>query len=274
MAERRERTQIIAEVGANHGGDLGLAEEMIAVAAAAGVDYVKFQSWQAKNVIRTFPDYDATFARHRKAELSDAAHERLIECCRRHGVRFLTTCFDVGRVAFLASLGLDTIKVASPDCGSTRLLEMLRERFPRMFVSTGMTPDEDVVRAAETLRGHDVTFLHCVSLYPTPSHLVNMARMDWLRTLAPRVGFSDHTMGTAAARLAIARGAAVVEKHFTTDRLLPGKDQSVSGLPYEFRELVAYAEETASMLGEERPQMSDEELRLRGIYVGKWGDNR
>ena len=264
------RTKIVREVGANHGGDVGLAKEMIAVAADSGCDVVKFQSWQAQ---RLAPG-DPNFERHSRAELSDDAHRELIECCQDHGVTFLTTCFDWRRADFLASLGLETIKVASPDCGSIRMLRILRERFPHLIVSTGMTPDADVLAAAAALEGHDFTFLHCVSLYPTPSHKVNLARMDWLRTLAPSVGFSDHTMGTVAPKLAIARGAAYVEKHFTTDRNLPGKDQAVSGLPHEFRELRAYAEEVATMMGEAHPALSEEEERLRGVYIGKWGDNR
>ena len=263
------RTKIIAEVGANHGGDLDLAKEMVRVAAAAGCDYVKFQSWQA----RRLPEGDPNFERHSKAELSDDAHRELIDCCRGLGVEFLTTCFDVHRVEFLASLGLRTIKVASPDCSSTRLLRALRDAFPHVIVSTGMTPEEDVIAAAETLSGHNFTMLHCVSLYPTPTHKVNMARMAWLRTKCPSVGFSDHTMGTPAGRLAIAMGADYLEKHFTSDRNLPGKDQAVSGTPHEFRELRAYADEVELLMGEAHPALSDEEERLRGIYVGKWGDN-
>ncbi len=264
------RTKIIAEVGANHGGDMDLARDMIAAAADAGVDYVKFQSWQAE----TLPPGDPNFDRHKKAQLSDDDHVELKEECDRCGVNFLTTCFDKDRVEFLSGLGLQTIKVASPDVGSVTMLKALREAFPHMIVSTGMAPESDVHAAVAALEGHNFTLLHCVSLYPTPSHRVNMARMDWLRTLCPSVGFSDHTMGTYAAKLAIARGADFVEKHFTIDRNLPGKDQAVSAVPHEIREIVAYAEEVEHLMGDAHPSLSDEEERLRGIYVGKWGDNR
>ena len=137
-----------------------------------------------------------------------------------------------------------------------------------------MAPDDEVIAAAKTLQGHPFTLLHCVSLYPTPSERVNLKRMDWLRTLAPHVGFSDHTMGTEAARLAIARGASIVEKHFTIDRGLPGKDQAVSALPFEIREIVAYAEAAETMMGTAHPGLSGTEEEMRGIYIGKWGDNR
>ena len=154
------------------------------------------------------------------------------------------------------------------------MLELLAERFSHLIVSTGMAPDDEVIAAAKTLQGHPFTMLHCVSLYPTPSQRVNLSRMDWLRTLCPSVGFSDHSMGTAAGKLAIARGADYLEKHFTSDRKLPGKDQTVSGVPHEFQELSAYAREVEHLLGEERPELSETELSLREIYVGKWGDNR
>src|SRR5215831_3349703 len=118
------RTQIIAEVTSNHGGDMTLAREFIKRAADAGADFVKFQSWRASTVRggAADPQYDWFV----KAELSDADHHVLIEECDRHGIRFLTTCFDIGRVEFLASLGMPAIKVGSPDLTSRRMLEALR----------------------------------------------------------------------------------------------------------------------------------------------------
>lgn len=264
------RTQIIFEVGANHNGDLGLAKAMIQAAAELGADYVKFQSWQAKNLRPGHPDYE----RHKRAELPDEAHHVLLEECRQRGIGFLTTCFDVGRVDFLASLGLETIKVASPDVASRRMIRLLRERFKHLIISTGMAEAHEVAETGQMLQGSSFTFMHCVSLYPTPPDRVNMARMDWLRQFTPSVGYSDHTLGTAAAKLAIAGGAAYVEKHFTLSRCLPGKDQGISAEPAEVREIVAFAREVARMHGEPTPALSAEEVRLREVYVGKWGDNR
>jgi sialic acid synthase SpsE len=268
------RTRLIAEIGANHLGDMQLADAMIRAAAQAGADMVKCQSWQARKLRKDFPDYTAAYERHRRTELSDADHHRLIDVCRRHGVEFLTTCFDLERVDFLASLGLKTIKVASPDCGSLALLERLMERFEHLIISTGMSTDEEVLAMVERTCGHSVTVLHCVSLYPTPLERVNMSRMVWLRSLGVPAGFSDHTLGTEAAKLAIALGAEVVEKHFTTSRTLPGKDQTVSGEPEEFAEIRRWAEAVERMQGTAHPGLSPEEAAMRQVYVGKWGDNR
>ncbi len=247
---------------------------MIRSAAKAGVDVVKFQSWQTRKLRPDLPDYEATRARHLVAELSDRDHEFLMETCARHGVEFLTTCFDLDRVDFLASLGMRSIKVASPDCASFRLLDRLMARFEHLIISTGMTPDQDVERMIEHTRGHKVTVLHCVSLYPTPLDRVNLERMNWLRGLGVPVGFSDHSVGVEAGMLAIAMGAEILEKHFTLSRELPGKDQSISCTPDEFARLVAWAKQVPIMRGTGHPGLSDEEMRLRELYVGKWGDNR
>ena len=189
-------------------------------------------------------------------------------------MRFLTTCFDRGRVAFLASLGLKTIKVASPDLTSHTMIKELRAKFDHLIVSTGMSYDEEIKETAALLDGTSFTFMHCVSLYPTPLEAVNMARMDWLRQFTPLVGFSDHTLGTEAPRLAIARGAAFVEKHFTLSRYLAGKDQKVSCEPHELREIADFAEKVAQWMGTAHPQLSAREEEFRGIYIGKWGNNR
>ena len=98
--------------------------------------------------------------------------------------------------------------------------------------------------------------------------------MDWLRQFTPHVGFSDHTLGCEAAKLAIARGAEYIEKHFTIDRNLPGKDQKISALPKEIKEIKDYAKIVEELLGKSEVKLSNEELKLREIYIGKWGDNR
>lgn len=268
------RTRIIADMSSNHMGNIAIAKAMVCAAADAGVDIVKFQSWQARKLRPDFPDYQANFARHSATELSDEDHHYLVELCREKGVEFLTTCFDLERVDFLAGLGLKSIKVASPDCASIRLLDRLMEKFEHIIISTGMATDEEVQRMIEHTRAHKVTVLHCVSLYPTPLERVNLERMNWLKSLGVSVGFSDHSLGVEASILAIGMGAEIVEKHFTLSRNLPGKDQAMSSTPEEFARLVEWAVLAEKMRGEPHPGMSDEEMRLRALYVGKWGDNR
>jgi N,N'-diacetyllegionaminate synthase len=264
-------TRIIAEVTSNHGGDLGLAREFIRAAAHAGVDYVKFQSWRAATVRggRADPQYD-WFVR---AELSDEAHRELIEECGRAGVQFLTTCFDVDRVDFLASLGMDAIKVGSPDLTSQRMLEALRRRFRHVIVSTGVGTDEEVLRASEWLRGGDFTLLHCVSLYPMPVPQAHLERMHWLRQFTPSVGWSDHAEGLEVAKLAIAAGANYLEKHYCLGRTGPGRAMSWDATPEEFAELVAYAARVDTIMGKAAAPSSPELVTAKARFVGRWGNN-
>lgn len=267
------RTQIIADISSNHMGDMRLAEALIAAAADVGVDTVKFQSWQASKLRPDFPDYGATFARHQIAELSDDDHYRLLALCKEYGVTFLTTCFDLQRAYFLSKLGMDSIKVASPDSTSFNLIDKLTDLFNHVIISTGMTTNEEVEKLIDHVSNKNVTILHCISLYPTPLDKVNLERMIWLREQGVKVGYSDHSMGVEAGMLAISLGAEILEKHITLSRYIPGKDQAMSTLPEEFKELVEWSKLVESMRGTANPGLSEAENSVRKIYVGKWGDN-
>ena len=265
-----QRAKIIAEAASNHGGNISVAKKMVKAAARAGADYIKFQSWQIKNLRKNDKDYEY----FKKRELSDEDHHVLIEECKRWNIKFLTTCFDIGRIEFLKNLGLSAIKVGSPDIGSYRMIRLLRDNFKHLIISTGMAHEKEIRRTAKLLKNHNFTFLHCVSLYPTPLEKVNMARMDWLRQFTPSVGFSDHTVGTEAAKLAIARGANFIEKHFTLKRRPDLPFSVITAEPNELKEIVEYAEKASTAVGNGSPTPSDEELKSRKIWIGRWGNNR
>lgn len=266
------RAKIIAEVASNHGGDLELAKEFIHAAAEAGADYVKFQSWRAATVQAR--EKDPQYEWFVKSELSDRAHRDLMEECGRRGVGFLTTCFDVDRVEFLASLGLSEIKVGSADLTSRRLLEALRPRFEHILVSTGMGTEKEVEEAASLLSGGRFTLMHCVSLYPLPASRANLMRMQRLRRYTPTVGWSDHTEGIQVAKLAIAAGADYIEKHFCLGRNGPGRATAWDATPEELAELARYATEVEEIMGEEIPMLTPDIQEARARYISRFGDNR
>ncbi len=262
---------LIAEVASAHGGDMSLAKRFVTEAAAAGADYVKFQSWRA-GTLRDGAG-DAQFGWFQQAELTDAQHVELIEACLASGTRFLTTCFDVDRIDFLASLGLGTVKVSSPDLTSRRLLCALRERFDHVIVSTGLAQHDEVAQASEWLSGGDFTLLHCVSKYPMDAAEANLACMAELRQHTPSVGWSDHAEGVEVAKLAVSMGANVIEKHFCLGRQGPGRVNPWDATPAEFEELAAHARRVELIVGTgQRP--SDEMLQAaRGRFIGRWGNN-
>ena len=264
------RTKVIAEVASNHGGDIKLAKQFIRVAAECGADYVKFQSWQGKNLRPDDSQYDWFI----RSELSDKAHLELMEECRVRGIRFLTTCFEAERVPFLASLGLKEIKVGSADTGSYRMLGKLRQHFEHILISTGMATEDEVRGAAAVLEGKAFTFMHTVSLYPTPVAQANVRRMHWLRQFTPSIGYSDHTVGVQAIKLSIAMGADYVEKHFCLSREGAGRAMPWDMTPKELEEVVRFTHEVETLLGNEQLPVLPELADARKRFIGRFGNNR
>lgn len=259
--------KLIADIGANHCGNRELMNKMIQQAVTVGVDCVKFQSWRADKLRKDWPDYENAYHYYKKHELSEADHRFLIKQCRKYGVEFLTTVFDLETVDFLCGLGLDRVKIASPDANNWALIDKCLATFGHVLISTGMHSPEEVADLAEHLHGVEdkVTILHCVSLYPAPLDKLNMIRLASLMRVFPSVGFSDHTTGTDAGKLALCLGVACLEKHFTSDRSLPGKDQEMSATIDEFRELAEWREKIKRMMY--NPGFHDKGARN---YIGKW----
>lgn len=300
---------LIAECCQNHNGDLAILKDMIWAAADAGAEFVKMQSITADEltsrpefeegvtedgVVKTIKrPYQKEFDRLKPMDLTPEAHQWFIEECERAKVKPLTTAFTRGKIEFLKSLKWRSIKVASYDCASFPMIEELRDSFDQLFVSTGATFDEEIATTAALLRGKQFSFLHCVTIYPTPLNQLHLARMEWLKQFTPSVGFSDHTLvardGIKASTAALALGADVIERHFT---ILPAdqtKDGPVSINPTQLRELVAFSKlpeaerlarakaeipEFESMLGQKTRPLSDEELLNRGYYRGRFATKR
>ncbi len=261
---------IIAEAATNHNGDLNIAKEMIHAAKESGADMVKFQSWQIKKMAPDNPTYEIM----KPKELSDEDHFILIDECRKLNIGFITTCFDVDRVAFLSSLEIDTIKVASTDAGSFGMLKSLREKFSHIILSTGMSFKEEVENAVDILKTGEFSLLHCMSIYPTPPEQANLSRINWLRQFTENVGYSDHTFGNTAAKIAIAMGAKIIEKHFTLKRDPNNVFSNLSALPADLKDICHFAASYDTMLGVEDPDMTEDEKSAREQFIGRWGDNR
>lgn len=261
-------TMIVAEVASNHGGDIKLAKEFIRVAAEVGVDYVKFQSWQASKLRdgRNDPQYE-WFS---KAELSDAVHWELMEECSKRGVRFLTTLFDEERIDFLTSLGLTEIKIASPDANNFALLGRAKQSFKHLIVSTGLSTCNEILETAHFLKDAESTLCHSVSLYPVSLQRANLSRIDWLRTIATKVGYSDHTEGIEAANIAIAKGVHYLEKHFCLGRNGPGRVCSWDATPNEMRALVDYRAVVEKATKPPAAEIPDDLRRARDFFVGRF----
>ena len=224
------RVLIIAEAGVNHNGDVGMAKQLIDVAADAGADYVKFQTFSADRQVTR----DARKARYqaevtgiaetqyqmlKKLEISRAMHEELIAHCHKRSINFFSTGFDIESVDLLHSLGLRLFKIPSGEITNLPYLRHIGQLGCEVILSTGMANLGEIEAALDSLEQsglarEQVTVLHCTTEYPAPFADVNLNVLPALRaSLGTRVGYSDHTTGTEVAIAAIALGAVVIEKH-------------------------------------------------------------
>ena len=247
---------IIAEAGVNHNGNLGLAKKLIATAAEAGADLVKFQTFMAKNLVTTAApkaDYqmkttessESQFDMIRQLELTHEDHAVLIEECSSQGIGFFSTAFDFQSFDLLTNLGcVDLVKIPSGELTNLPLLRYMSRLGKPLLLSTGMANLGEieaaigVIEAAGTPR-HLITVLHCSTEYPTPMEDVNLRAMVNIKAaLGVEIGYSDHTPGIEVPIAAVAMGATVIEKHFTLDRNLPGPDHRASLEPQELKAMV------------------------------------
>src|SRR4029453_14075404 len=273
------RTFVIAEAGVNHNGGLSLARALVDVAAAAGADAVKFQTFTADGLVtRTAPTAEyqqralggasSQHAMLAALELSPAAPETLWVHCASRGIEFMSTPFDAGSAYFLKRLGVKRLKISSGDVTNLPMLEVVGGLGLPVILSTGMADLVEVEAAVATLRASgltDLVILHCVSIYPADPALTNLRAMDTLgQRFGVPVGLSDHSPGLTVAIAAVARGAVCVEKHFTVDRGLPGPDHQASLLPDELSALVRAVREVERALGDgmKRPVPSELPIRL------------
>lgn len=270
---------VIAEIGSNHNGDMGLCYELIDAAAECGVDAVKFQSWSSTSLVgeaeyarnTSYADKKRHFGTLREMveayQFTPEMHEKALERCRERGVAFLSTPFSPEEVDLLERLGVGAHKVASMDVNHPLLLRKIGSTGKPVLLSTGMATLGEVEAAVATLReagAGEVCLLHCVSIYPPDPRDVHLRNIPMLRTAfdAP-VGFSDHTLGVAVPLAAVALGACVIEKHFTIDKDMEGWDHWISADPEEMRRLVEEARLVHQTLGGSVRMVSEAEMEKR-----------
>jgi N,N'-diacetyllegionaminate synthase len=251
----QDKVLVIAEAGVNHNGRLDTAKQLVNVAAEAGADMVKFQTFSADRLVTTSADKaeyqnqttDASESQHtmiRKLELSLEIHEELIAYCRKCGIKFFSTGFDTQSICMLVELGLEQFKIPSGEITNLPYLRHIGNYGKPVILSTGMATLGEIEAALEVMETsgtprNQITVLHCNTEYPTPMEDVNLRAMVSMgQAFGVPVGYSDHTLGIEVPIAAVALGAIVIEKHFTLDRNLPGPDHKASLEPNELKMMV------------------------------------
>ena len=278
-----EKVLIIAEAGVNHNGSLKLAKQLVDVAAAAGVDIVKFQTFRAENLVSeqaVQADYQkrnlgssdqSQFSMLKKLELSQVDHRILFEYCREKGVSFLSTAFDFESIDFLSTLNPEFWKIPSCEITNYPYLKRIAQFRKPVILSTGMSTLGEITAAMDVLEEfglsrNQITVLHCNTEYPTPMCDVNLRAMQTIAAeLKVNTGYSDHTVGIEIPVAAVALGATVIEKHFTLDRNLTGPDHKASLEPQELKAMVSAIRNVELALGDGVKRVSDSERKNKSI---------
>jgi N,N'-diacetyllegionaminate synthase len=272
------RCFVIAEAGVNHDGSVERALRLIEVAAEAGADAVKFQTFRAESLVSTATPRAAYQERNlgagdqlsmlRALELAEDAYPALYRRCGELGVEFMSTPFDAASAAMLAKLGMRRVKIASGEITNLPLLRELAALGRPLILSTGMSTLDEVAEAVRALESaaDRLTLLHCTSNYPADPEEVNLRAMTTLRdAFGLPVGYSDHTLGTAISVAAVALGATVIEKHFTLDRGAPGPDHKASLEPQDLARMVREIRSIEAALGDGVKAPAPSEMAVREV---------
>lgn len=273
------RTLIIAEAGVNHNGSLEKAKQLVRTAKECGADIVKFQTAKLDSLVSKF----AEMADYQKANTGKTESQKemlaklllsfddfteLADYCKKIGIMFLSTPFDIESIHFLNDMQ-DIWKIPSGEITNYPYLVEIAKTGKQIILSTGMCELDEIRSAVKVLKDNgakEITILHCTTEYPTPLAEVNLNVMETLRKeFGCKVGYSDHTKGIEISLAAVAMGAEVIEKHFTLDKNMPGPDHKASLEPDELKALVVGIRniELAKGSAEKKPTVS--ELKNRAV---------
>ncbi len=273
-------TYIVAELGVNHNGNMELVKELIDKASEAGVDAIKFQKFKTESLVTknapkakyqevTTDAAESQFDMLKRLELSENSLQELYNYAKFKGIEAFATPFDDESVDFLYNLGIKAYKVGSGDITNIPMLKKIAKKGLPVILSAGMSTLGEIEDALDAIRseGNDkIVLMHCTSNYPTNEEDVNLKAMNTMMTAFQiPTGYSDHTMGTAVSIAAVARGAVIIEKHFTLDRSLPGPDHSASLEPKELKELVEGIRAVERALGSPIKKPNKSELEVKYV---------
>lgn len=257
-------TFVIAEVGSNHGGNMNQAKRLIDIAADAGADAVKFQTYSARTLYSRYTPqftyleeqghskstwdiiHDAELPREWQAPLADYAQLR--------GILFISTPTDRDGVDQLEAIGVPAYKISSYEAIDLPFVEYVARKGKPMIISTGMCSTQeiqDILNTCYNVGNRAVALLQCTSLYPAPYHLANLRAIPLMQEAHDvPVGLSDHTPGIHIPMASIALGSCIIEKHFTLNRTLPGPDHPHSLEPDELRAMIQQIRHVEVALGD------------------------
>lgn len=269
------KTTVIAEIGWNFMGDMALAQKMIRSSKESGANIAKFQYWNPDNLKRGPWDFDGRIDIYKAAALDAKKIKQLISICGDTDINFLISAFNKTDAKFLVDIGVNNIKIPSHEVANVRLHEFAAVNFERVYVSLGAGIESEIERACDiynTAGRVDWVGMHCVSSYPCSTDQANLPRLNYLRTRCETLGYSDHTTDVITPALSLAFGVSVLEKHFTVDKNLPGRDNKFALDPKEFTQMVDNIRLAEQSLVNHGSGPREIEADTMNNYRGRWGE--
>jgi len=263
-------TKVISEIGWNHLGDIELAKEMISASFENGADFVKFQTWSVDRLKSGPWDNDGRSEIYKKAELKKEHHFELFEFSNKLGIEFFTSVFSIEDAALLKDIQTKNVKIASFESRNLDLLSYCNDNFSNIYLSTGTSSVGEIQNSLAFLNKADVTLLHCVSSYPLKPKNANLPRILSLKKICNKVGYSDHTEGISGAIISLEFEPTVIEKHFTINQNLAGRDNKFSILPDELKMLKNHIKIRSEMKIAHGDSYLDCEKEAREIMTGRF----
>ncbi|RLJ03259.1 MAG: N-acetylneuraminate synthase [Candidatus Aenigmatarchaeota archaeon] len=262
---------VIAEVGGNHGGDFNLAKKYVREAAKAGVNAVKFQMYRGRRLVTRVMEplpmvsgkYKSQLERFEELEFSNDEFVELAGYAKKKGVDYCASVWDEEMAELLYEIG-DFFKIGSGDLTNLPLLRYIIKKGKPILLSTGFARIEEIERVLSEIPKERLVLLHCVGSYPCPLEDANLSTIPFLRErFGVMVGYSDHTIGTLASKVAVLLGARVIEKHFTLDKNNPIGDHRLSADPKEMKEIVDDIKKIERMMGTVKTGPLSSELKIK-----------
>lgn len=282
-----DKTYIIAEIGINHNGDLGIAKKLIDIAAAAGCDAVKFQKRnpdvcvpeEQKNKPRSWQGEEMTYLEYKyKVEFGKEEYDEIDRYCKAQNIAWSASPWDLDSVEFLKQYNLPFVKVPSAMLTNEELLTKCIELFPKVIFSTGMSTEKEIEDAVSILRiskdifnkKQPIGLLHCNSSYPAPVDELNLSAIKTLAQKYPdfEIGYSGHEMLLGTTVSSVLLGAKIIERHITLDRNMEGSDHSCSVTPHGLFKMVSGIRELEQAYGDGKIKVTETEKPIRAKLRG------
>ncbi len=267
---KKKSCYLIAEIGWNFLGNTSLAKKMILAAKNSGADFVKFQIWNPKYLKKGDWDHDGRKEIYNKAFLNSEKYKNLDKFCKKNKIKCFSSIFSETEIEEYYKVTKDIVKIPSPEAYNLPLIKKCLKKFDHVVLSLGALKKNELKKVISLTKNKNVIPMHCVSSYPLRADDCNFYKFEYLKKFYKKVGYSGHYNGIEDAIFAIDNDAALIEKHFTIDNNLPGRDNKFALLPKEFLFLSNYIKIRDSFQKKKGLSLQKCELDVFKHYRGRW----